>query len=440
MKMRFVYLIAALTVLGVCAEEWRSVPVNLSFTHGLSVGESVAKDDELILSHLMFNVLTGKVDSVNGVVMGGLINQTTHGVSGISLAGLGNMSEGMLNGVQAAGIFNLCDNYQGVQAAGIANVGDSGTGVQAAGIINISDDNLGVQAAGISNLNRGESRGIQGAGILNTAVGSEGAQGAGIANVTGSMSGVQGAGICNYSGEVTGAQGAGIANVAGAAIGAQGAGIANVCGDLIGVQGAGIANVADDVLGIQAAGIINIADSVDGIQAGLFNISESNNGWALGLVSIVKDYAPGFMGWGDDQLFINAGLRTGTRKLYNLLFVSVRPDDKPYLGIGSGLGTRVPLTDNFSLDIDATAQWIVRQKELNSTKFQDHFQSRLRLFADVKIAREFGIYAGPTFTTTVSEGELMGTLKDRSAIMTRKTDSGNTVALTPGLVFGVRIN
>lgn len=441
MKMRISYLLVILTALGLFAEEWRYVPVNLSFTHGLSIGEAVAKNDEKILSNVMFNVLTGRVDSVNGIVLGGILNQTTEGISGASLAGVGNISEGSLNGIQASGIFNTCEDFQGVQAAGIANIGNVGMGIQASGIINVSSDNLGAQFAGISNLNKGESRGIQASGIVNTAVAMEGTQFAGISNVAPTLSGAQGAGICNYSGDAFGFQGAGIANAAsGMVTGFQGAGIVNVSQDLLGVQGAGIVNVADNVVGIQAAGIMNSADTVDGIQAGLINISESNSGYTLGLVSIVKDYAPGFMAWGDEQLFINAGLRTGTRKLYNLLFLSVRPDDKPYLGVGSGLGTRIPLADNFSLDLDATAQWIVQQEELNSTSFKNHFQSRLRLFADIKIAREFGIYAGPTFTTTVSEGELMGVLKDRSAVTTKKSDSGNTVALSPGVIFGIRIN
>lgn len=432
-----VFLIAS----NIFADEWRSVPVNIAFTHGLSIGEAVSKDDEKIVSNVMLNVLTGKVDSINGIVLGGLINQTTYGISGIELAGLGNISDGKLNGVQVAGLFNTSKNYQGVQLSGVASVGDTGMGIQASGVTNISNDNLGVQLAGINNVNKGASQGIQAAGICNNSRTSEGTQFAGITNVTLALNGAQGAGIYNHSGDVTGVQGAGIGNRAANLTGVQGAGIANVARDVTGVQGAGISNVAGNITGIQAAGITNVADSVDGVQVGLFNYAESNSGVALGLVSIVKDYAPGFMAWSDDQLFINAALRTGTRKLYNLLFVSVRPDDKPYLGVGSGLGTRFGLTDNFSLDLDATAQWIVQQEELNSTHFLNHFQSRVRLFADFKLVREFGIFAGPTFTTTVSEGnEVIGTLKDRSGIMTRKTDQGNTVALTPGIVFGVRIN
>ncbi len=423
-KIKLALLLAIITSISL-GSEWRSVPINAAFTYGLSVGQAVAKDDEKVVSNVMFNMLTGEVDSIQGIVLGGLINQVNHGVEGISLAGIAAITKDDVAGMQIAGIFNTSKNFNGAIIGGIANVSDTGNGIQIAGITNVSQSIQGLQVSGINNQNNGYLVGSQIAGIFNSARTTKGVQIAGITSKATSLEGVQTSGICN---------------IAGNSYGAQIGGIYNHANNMSGMQIAGIASKANDINGIQISGIANVASKVEGLQVGLINIADENNGAAIGLISIDKSYGAGMMAWTDEQLFINAGLRTGTRKLYNLLFLGVRPDEKPYLSVGSGLGTRFAMNDNFSLDIDATAQYILQQTELNSNDFNHHFQSRLRVLADFRITREFGIFAGPTFNTTVSKkGEELELLNSSTSYVKRH-DNEHSAIHTPGLVIGFRIN
>ncbi len=424
-KMKSAISIIAITTLAL-GSEWKHVPVNLAITHGLSVGNTIANDDEKVVSNLMLNVLTGEVDSIQGVALGYILNQVNEGVEGVSMAGIGSITGGDINGIQASGIFNTSEQYNGLLLAGVANVSDTGIGVQYAGITNVSQSSFGLQMGGISNHSNGYLIGVQAAGIFNSARTTKGIQTAGIGSIATSLEGIQSGGIFNIAGNSTGAQLAGIYNHS---------------KDIKGAQVAGIASKADNVTGAQISGIANVAKTVDGLQLGLINIADKNNGAAIGLISIDKSYGVGFMGWTDEQLFINAGLRTGSRKLYNLLFVGVRPDEKPYVSVGAGLGKRFAITDNFSVDLDATAQYIGQQKEKNSSEFNEHFQNRVRLFADFRLTRELGIFAGPTFNTTVSKkGNELDFLNSSTSYVSSSSSSDYTTTLSPGFVLGVRIN
>ncbi len=392
-KSRIILILLLSIIVG--AEEWRSVPVNFAVSHKLSVGESIAKGKK-VSSNLVFNLFTGRIDSVNGAVFGTILNQTTEGFNGAQMSSVCN-----ING----------SNTKGAQLSGVCNVTKGAVeGVQNSGVTNVSGDFLGAQHAGINNVVHGKMHGVQMAGISNI--------------VSGHVTGVQAAGISSISEEIKGV---------------QLSAVHNHTGDLEGAQIAGVVSSAGNIKGLQLSGVCNVAKEVTGVQIGLINVAEKNEGAAIGLISIVKDYAPGFMAWTDEQLFINAGIRTGTRKLYNLLFVGVRPDESPYMTLGAGIGTRIPFTERFSVNIDATAQNIIQQKETDSNHFINHFQGRLRLFADVNIAGKFAVFAGPTFTTTVSEGNrTMDILKDNS--LSRIKRRNNTEVQSLGCIVGFRIN
>ncbi len=395
MKSVIATLIMIIVITFAPASEWRSVPINGGLVHGLTIGDIIAEDDEKIVSNIMVNAISGEVDSIQGIAVGGIFNRVNYGMNGISAAGIINITDGYMGGVQAAGIINIAGSLNGSQVAGISNFADSVIGIQAAGISNSTNFNFGFQLAGIVNKCDGSSQGAQIAGVYSSAHDIEGAQ----------LSGIH-----------------------------------NSAKNVYGTQIAGISSIADSVSGVQISSIFNVASTVTGLQIGLINIADKNDGASIGLLSIDKSNPAGLMAWTDEQLFINTGIRTGSRKLYNLLFISVRPDEKPYFSIGAGLGKRYRLSDNLSLDFDATAQYILQQKELNSLTFNDYFQQRIRLFADYRIFREFGIYAGPTFNTTVSKsGERLALLSDRTSYHRRNWNSYETV-LTPGFVVGIRIN
>ncbi len=388
----FITLILLSSVSG---EEWKTVPINLGFTSGLSIGNVISKDDEKVISNVVIGALTSDVDSVQGIACSGIYSRVNNGMRGVAAAGILTVTKGYMSGIQAAGISNVAGNFNGAQAAGIFNISDSMIGIQSSGIINISNYNFGFQTAGIGNHCNGNSQGAQISGIY---------------NIVHDIEGIQSAGIYNYAKNVDG------------------------------VQVAGIGSRAQDVNGVQISGIVNTAKTVTGLQIGLINVAEKNDGASIGLISIDKSNPAGLMAWTDEQLFVNVGIRTGSRKLYNLFFLSVRPDEKPYFSIGAGLGKRYKLSDNFSLDFDATAQYILQQKDVNSLGFNDYFQQRIRLFADYQIFRKFGIYAGPTFNSTVSKtDERLSLLSDRTSHHRRNWNSYETV-LTPGFVVGIRIN
>ncbi|MGC1241444.1 MAG: STN and carboxypeptidase regulatory-like domain-containing protein [Chryseosolibacter sp.] len=279
-----------------------------------------------------------------------------HVINDYSLNILGGYSLGIRK-LEFGGVFNLVrGNMNGVQFAGVLNgVGGEMTGVQFAGVFNGNRQaSHGAQFAGVLNLNTGDTEGLLAAGVGNITAGrQEGPQLAGVYNIASHDAGpVQLGGVFNLAAKnMKGAQVAGVFNLTGKRIkGAQVAGVFNLAGK--------------EIQGTQIAGVLNFASRVKGSQIGLINIADSIRGVPIGLMSIVwKGYHKIEIS-ADEIFYTNLSFRTGVRQFYNILAAGVKPstykEDETFWTFGYGVGTAPRLSRKLFLNLDVTANQIVK--------------------------------------------------------------------------------
>ena len=120
-----------------------------------------------VTSSVDLSVLYGRVGTVEGLQLGGVVDYAARGITGVQLAGVGAITGGSASGAQLAGVFNLSTGpTTGAQLAGVVNVAaDSVTGAQLAPV-NIAGPVQGVQI-GVVNIGR-KVRGLQ-LGVINIA-------------------------------------------------------------------------------------------------------------------------------------------------------------------------------------------------------------------------------------------------------------------------------
>ena len=374
--------------------EYVTLPVNVSFFPGFSIGESVAEGKK-IKNHVSLNILAGSAAKLEGVEWGGIWNSYSEDILGVQWAGIANTVEGSGKGAQWAGIINMNGNdFLGAQWAGIVNkAGGSFVGAQWAGIINSGGGNF---------------LGAQWAGIVNKADGNfEGAQWAGIVNINGN--------------DFRGAQWAGIANKAD--------------GDFVGAQWAGIVNrVGNLKAGIQFAGIANVAEEVErGLQVGLVNVSQENEGIPVGPLSYVREVGLRFDAWADEAKFLNAGLRTGTERFHNILFVGAQVNDPFRWSLGWVFSGHIDLGESQYLDIDVSTQHI-NEDEVWTDKM--NILNKFRILGGLQINDSISLYAGPTLNYFVSEVHDGSDLVSWS--MSEKKSGDRWKRWWPGFVVGVK--
>ena len=223
-------------------------------------------------------------------------------------------------------------------------------------------------------------RGVQSAGIYNTAKDLCGLQYAGIFNRTDDAKGMQYAGIFNEAKEFKGVQAAAIFNRSEDFVGAQGAGIFNSSKTMKGLQAAGIGNLAKETRGAQVAGIFNYADKVskDGLQIGLVNVAKEADGIQLGLLNLSKN---GVLEVGASYTSNNNlrfALNSGNKHLYTVLgvegraqdFFKNREDDDAYGIILGGLGTRFSY-GIFNFDIEGIGNFVAYKKDADEVSSDD---------------------------------------------------------------------
>ena len=265
-------------------------------------------------------------------------------------------------------------------------------GVELGGLLNYySEDVKGVQLSGLANLVKERTVGAQLAGLLNLN-GTEfiGAQLSGITNIVSeNVSGLQTAGIANI----------GFENL----IGLQLGGITNIVPWKIkGAQIAGITNINMGTLeGAQIAGIFNITDTVEtGFQIGLVNYANENNGIPIGLVSYVKQDGLRTDVWVDEGIFTNVGLRSGTHRFHNILFVGKQVTDPSSWTVGFGFGPHFTLGKSGYIETNLIFQTIGDEDNWEDSSYM----GKLRVIAGWKIRDFISIYAGPTYNSFISTG------------------------------------
>jgi|GEM_PF-283123 len=269
------------------------------------------------------NLLAGYAAGLNGVELGGLANIIREDVKGVQVAGLANTVGGNVSGVQAAGLYNhVKGSCSGVQASGLYNmVKDTMTGIQLGGLFNtIESDIHGFQVAGMFNRARSEMDGAQIAGFTNFA-----------------------------GGDVKWTQVAGFANRAKGSVG--------------GGQVAGFANIAkDSVSGAQISGFYNRARYMKGMQIGIINISDTLDGYAIGLVNWSKNgyKSLGFSHNEVDQIRLE--FRSGRQLFYTSLFagLTLTPNQNAF-SYGGGIGSTVSITASLGANFELTTQQVMEE-------------------------------------------------------------------------------
>ena len=357
--------------------EYTNVPVNVSLVPGASMS-AWAVEGEKIINNFSLNLLAGHAARLRGFEIGGLWNYYSEEVKGAQLGGLANIATGKAVAAQFAGLGNLNFNdFTGVQFGGLAN--------------KVKGKTAGAQFGGLGNLNFNDFTGAQFAGIANI--------------VQGNIKGTQVAGLGNLT-----------------------------RGDFEGAQISGIINLhLGKVEGAQIAGILNIAEKVEtGFQIGLFNYSKENNGIPIGLVSYVKEDGLRVDVWADEAIFTNVGLRSGTRRFHNILFIGKQVTDPLSWTVGVGIGPHINLSKSVYLEPDLIYQTIANFSNLNDNSHM----TKIRVLGGWEISKAVSIFGGLTlnsFYSTSNDGS------DYALLTIRESESGGKWRRTSiGFVFGAK--
>ncbi|MDR0475834.1 MAG: caspase family protein [Treponema sp.] len=296
--------------------------------------------------------------AVNNFLFGLLVGMG-YNINGIGLASIGLTNTGYVNGLQVSSVYNIAGGWvRGLEVSGVFNIAGA--------------DVMGIQAAGVFNTASGDVQGIQASGVFNIA-----------------------------GADVMGVHAAGVFNMA--------------SGDVQGIQTAGIFNRAGSLNGVQA-GIVNITGNGEGrsVQFGIVNISDSENTVPIGLVNIIRNGIFHPVIYTDDMMFLNAGLRSGSKHFYSRLdagigggFIPKREEDRLFAG-RAGFGIEIPIS-KFFIDIDISSGSIINIdslrkyfRENNVPHNSDTSSSitglhQLRISGGYKIAPHFGILAGVSY-------------------------------------------
>ncbi|KYP15046.1 MAG: hypothetical protein A1D16_01250 [Flavihumibacter sp. CACIAM 22H1] len=247
----------------------------------------------------------------------------------------------------------------------------------------------GAEIGGVFNLNKEEVKYVQVAGVLNIVGGNmKGLQIGGVHNmVLDSVKGVQVGGVVNFvRGSFTGAQIGGVVNYTNQAV--------------EGVQIGGVGNISGRTMsGVQISGVFNYAKRLKGVQIGLINIADSSDGYSIGLINVVLKGYHKLAFYSTELTPFNAAFKTGNHKLYSILLGGAHPDTgRRVISFGYGIGTERKISRSFSLNIEASAQYVF----LGSWEYTN-LLSRATVNLHWKIGRYFSLFAGPAFNVYQSD-------------------------------------
>lgn len=105
-----------------------------------------------------------------------------------------------------------------------------------------------------------------------------------------------------------------------------------------------------NLVGGSAASVVNHTHFLKGIQLGVINIADTSRGVSIGLINIIHHRMHELAVYADEWSPLNVAFRSGSPKLYSILFVGLNPDHarRSYY-YGYGLGHQFPFTPSLSL-------------------------------------------------------------------------------------------
>jgi hypothetical protein len=332
----FRYLIRVLVVsallfsLSFAQEErvvYSSTPFNLSLIDGASIADLFSGGARTSVDGLGVAIISARYDRLRGVDLGGLLRVVEGDADGVTLSLFGGVVGGSARGLHCGAAYNVVDGEaRGVLSSSVFNIVDRQViGLSSTAGFNIASEGLeGVQTAAIFNIAGLKTHGWQSSLLMNVA----GAD----------MNGAQTClGLNAAGGDVRGIQTAGILNTAD--------------GSMRGLQTSALANITGDTTtGAQIAGVINISRVVSsGAQIGLINISEENDGAAIGPFSYVAEYGVRPYAALDESRFASLGIRTGNDVVYNNVFLAAQANDPFRWKLGYAIGVRVKSSEETAI-------------------------------------------------------------------------------------------
>ena len=351
-----------------------------------------------------------------GVQLAGGFNISREQSAGIQLSGLGNIAGSDLQGFQYSGIMNIAGrDLEGLQLAGVLNVGQQDiSGLQLAGVTNFAGRDMeGMQLAGIGNLARRDASGLQVSGLFASAGRDlEGLMVTGGLSLGGrDVSGLVVSGLGLIAGrDAEGLLVSGLGTVAGGDIsGLTVSGLFTAGNTIEGLTVSGFGNFARDITGLSVAGIANISTSATGLQVAPFNYARHFEGMPIGLISWYGNGRKNIDVWGNEQGFVNVGLKTGTHEIYNMISLGFNPaiTDREVVQVGWHIGRYQTLEESWNRP--GLTQYFVK-KDFSATLMADddsevstlNNQYSYRYLLGAQLAGGFSVYAGPTLNMLIT--------------------------------------
>ncbi len=339
-----------------------------------------------ITNKVSINLYAGYNGGLDGVELSGFGGMLKNNMLGTQISGFGNIVIGTGNGFQAAGFFNYTQKYySGVQVSGFSNI--------------ILNDAKAWQFTGFGNVITGKSDGGQIAGFSNYSEGNKIGQVSGFANV-------------------------------------------NV-GDLKGFQIAGFSNVNTDSLkGIQIAGFANYTKKLKGVQIAPFNYVDSlENGVPIGVFSIVRNGYRAFEIGVSETLYGTVSFKTGVNQFYNIVSVgSAYKNDKILWGFGYGIGTMMPVKEDWNIAIELMS-YQINEDEWFTEALNLH--NKLQITASKKVSENIDLFGGVSWNVNVSEtidhkGDPFKSSVTPYDVFNKTYGNDNNVKMYPGFTAGIR--
>jgi hypothetical protein len=138
---------------------------------------------------------------------------------------------------------------------------------------------------------------------------------------------------------------------------------------------------------------------VKGVQIGLINISDSSDGYSIGLINFVlKGYHKVAFSTNEVMRF-NVALKSGNTKLYSIFLLSGNTDDSAKaVSIGYGLGHQFSLGRHFTLNPELTSQIVYLGDD-----FATNWLTRFNLNFNWVITKYLALFIGPSFNIYFSD-------------------------------------
>jgi hypothetical protein len=290
------------------AQEPKHHPVNLTFLYPIGTNQ-----DPNVSTTFQLSVLHGRVGSVQGLGINGVVSLLERDLRGIQLTGVYSQVGGDSRGLRVTGAANYTKgSSKGIQLGGLVNVNAGAVrGFELGGLFNLVGETMsGVQVTSLVNMVDKEAKGFQISGFANA--------------VGGAFDGWQLAPGFNYAG-----------------------------GGLVGLQLGGV-NAAPRMEGTQI-GIANFAARSTGLQVGAFNRAEEQRGIPFGMVNLAKNGDADWVMYGSNVSGFNTGVRTSVRRFYSMLTAGIpdtRGDVAHALILTWNYGYAIPAGDRTSIGID----------------------------------------------------------------------------------------